>query len=151
MPPTKELDFLNPLIAEELLSLLCSRWVGCLRFCCLFLSPSIIYSSVSSKGGPSSFISLIVSSVASLTGLILSNLHRFSTLRISTLKGRISSFKIAAIEYIASIATFLVVHSLQAMYSIRTGRNLWAKGWKSVSTWKTREITHSSRGVWALN
>jgi hypothetical protein len=44
--------------------------------------------------------------------LILSNLQLFSTLRMPLLYGSISSLMIAVIEYKASIATFLVFHSL---------------------------------------
>lgn len=69
----------------------------------------------SSRGGPISLINFIVSTVASLTGLILSNLQWFKTCKISSLKGIISSLTIAVREYIASIATFLVLQSLQAI------------------------------------
>jgi len=64
-------------------------------FSVLALLDPPVPASKSSTGGPISLIIFIASSVASRTGFILSNQQWFKQLRISFLKGIITSFKIA--------------------------------------------------------
>ena len=51
----------------------------------------------------------------------------------------------------ASMATFLVLQSVEAINSINTGKNFATNGVNSYSTWNINEIKHSNKGVWALN